>query len=147
MPNAVKARDLRRDERCCVVTVSVIFPPSSTRTHERDVSRTGSLTTMRRVPLAFRFFVIGTALYLFDPILEQIEKTGDTLLRADPLWLVISIGMIVPITLLLIFLLLYLNFRRLTETLIVMLSVPTRASAKFETRAPVSSGCESFTVT
>ena len=31
---------------------------------------------------------------------------------------------VVPITLLLIFLLLYLNFRRLTETLIVMLSVP-----------------------
>ena len=31
---------------------------------------------------------------------------------------------VVPLTLLLIFLLLYLNFRRLTETLIVMLSVP-----------------------
>src|ERR1035437_2489669 len=31
---------------------------------------------------------------------------------------------VIPITLLLIFLLLYLNFRRLTETLIVMLSVP-----------------------
>ncbi|MDP1958016.1 MAG: efflux RND transporter permease subunit, partial [Rhodocyclaceae bacterium] len=31
---------------------------------------------------------------------------------------------VVPVTLLLIFLLLYLNFRRLTETLIVMLSVP-----------------------
>ena len=32
--------------------------------------------------------------------------------------------MVVPLTLLLIFLLLYLNFRRMTETLIVMLSVP-----------------------
>lgn len=32
--------------------------------------------------------------------------------------------LVVPVTLLLIFLLLYLNFRRLTETLIVMLSVP-----------------------
>src|SRR5471032_856824 len=31
---------------------------------------------------------------------------------------------VVPLTLLIIFLLLYLNFRRLTETLIVMLSVP-----------------------
>jgi Cu(I)/Ag(I) efflux system membrane protein CusA/SilA len=31
---------------------------------------------------------------------------------------------VVPITLLIIFLLLYLNFRRITETLIVMLSVP-----------------------
>jgi Cu(I)/Ag(I) efflux system membrane protein CusA/SilA len=31
---------------------------------------------------------------------------------------------VVPVTLLIIFLLLYLNFRRLTETLIVMLSVP-----------------------
>ena len=31
---------------------------------------------------------------------------------------------VVPLTLLLIFLLLYLNFRRLTETLIVMLSLP-----------------------
>jgi len=31
---------------------------------------------------------------------------------------------VVPITLLIIFLLLYLNFRRLTETLIVMLSLP-----------------------
>src|SRR5450756_2435470 len=31
---------------------------------------------------------------------------------------------VIPITLLLIFLLLYLNFRRVTETLIVMLSVP-----------------------
>ena len=31
---------------------------------------------------------------------------------------------VVPVTLLIIFLLLYLNFRRLTETLIVMLSLP-----------------------
>jgi len=31
---------------------------------------------------------------------------------------------VIPVTLLIIFLLLYLNFRRLTETLIVMLSVP-----------------------
>lgn len=31
---------------------------------------------------------------------------------------------VVPLTLVVIFLLLYLNFRRLTETLIVMLSVP-----------------------
>ncbi len=31
---------------------------------------------------------------------------------------------VVPVTLLIIFLLLYLNFRRMTETLIVMLSVP-----------------------
>jgi len=31
---------------------------------------------------------------------------------------------VVPLTLFIIFLLLYLNFRRLTETLIVMLSVP-----------------------
>ena len=32
--------------------------------------------------------------------------------------------MVVPVTLMIIFLLLYLNFRRLTETLIVMLSLP-----------------------
>ena len=32
--------------------------------------------------------------------------------------------LVVPVTLLIIFLLLYLNFRRITETLIVMLSVP-----------------------
>ena len=32
--------------------------------------------------------------------------------------------MVVPVTVLIIFLLLYLNFRRVTETLIVMLSVP-----------------------
>ncbi len=31
---------------------------------------------------------------------------------------------VVPVTLMIIFLLLYLNFRRLTETLIVMLSLP-----------------------
>jgi Cu(I)/Ag(I) efflux system membrane protein CusA/SilA len=35
---------------------------------------------------------------------------------------------VIPITLLTIFLLLYLNFRRITETLIVMLSVPSRWS-------------------
>src|SRR6266508_4893656 len=35
-----------------------------------------------------------------------------------------KLKIVVPFTLLLIFLLLYLNFRRLTETLIVMLSVP-----------------------
>jgi Cu(I)/Ag(I) efflux system membrane protein CusA/SilA len=35
-----------------------------------------------------------------------------------------KLKVVVPVTLLLIFLLLYLNFRRLTETLIVMLSVP-----------------------
>ena len=33
---------------------------------------------------------------------------------------------VVPVTLALIFVLLHLNFRRLTETLIVMLSVPSR---------------------
>jgi Cu(I)/Ag(I) efflux system membrane protein CusA/SilA len=32
--------------------------------------------------------------------------------------------LVVPVTLLIIFLLLYLNFRKLTETLIVMLSLP-----------------------
>ncbi|MDE2586320.1 MAG: efflux RND transporter permease subunit, partial [Betaproteobacteria bacterium] len=37
---------------------------------------------------------------------------------------VAKMKIVVPITLLIIFLLLYLNFRRLTETLIVMLSVP-----------------------
>ena len=36
---------------------------------------------------------------------------------------------VVPVTLLIIFLLLYLNFRRLTETLIVMLSLPFALSA------------------
>ena len=36
---------------------------------------------------------------------------------------------VVPVTLLVIFLLLYLNFRRLTETLIVMLRCPSRSSA------------------
>jgi Cu(I)/Ag(I) efflux system membrane protein CusA/SilA len=35
-----------------------------------------------------------------------------------------KLKVVVPITLLIIFLLLYLNFRRITETLIVMLSVP-----------------------
>jgi Cu(I)/Ag(I) efflux system membrane protein CusA/SilA len=35
-----------------------------------------------------------------------------------------KLALVVPLTLLIIFLLLYLNFRRLTETLIVMLSVP-----------------------
>ena len=35
-----------------------------------------------------------------------------------------KLKIVVPVTLLIIFLLLYLNFRRLTETLIVMLSVP-----------------------
>ena len=39
---------------------------------------------MRRVPLAFRFFVIGTALYLFDPILEQIEMSLIHGAGADP---------------------------------------------------------------
>jgi Cu(I)/Ag(I) efflux system membrane protein CusA/SilA len=35
-----------------------------------------------------------------------------------------KLKIVVPLTLLIIFLLLYLNFRRMTETLIVMLSVP-----------------------
>ena len=35
-----------------------------------------------------------------------------------------KLKIVMPVTLLIIFLLLYLNFRRLTETLIVMLSVP-----------------------
>ena len=30
---------------------------------------------MRRVPVAFRFFVIGTALYLLNPVVEQIEMS------------------------------------------------------------------------
>ncbi len=43
---------------------------------------------------------------------EYMERAGEKL------------KVVVPVTLLIIFLLLYLNFRRLTETLIVMLSVP-----------------------
>jgi Cu(I)/Ag(I) efflux system membrane protein CusA/SilA len=39
--------------------------------------------------------------------------------------------MVVPVTLMIIFLLLYLNFRRLTETLIVMLSLPFSLVAGF----------------
>jgi len=39
--------------------------------------------------------------------------------------------MVVPVTLMIIFLLLYLNFQRLTETLIVMLSLPFASSAAF----------------
>lgn len=39
---------------------------------------------MRRVPPAFRFFVIGTALYLLDPILEQIEMALIHGAGADP---------------------------------------------------------------
>ena len=38
---------------------------------------------------------------------------------------------VVPVTLLIIFLLLYLNFRRITETLIVMLSVPFALAGGF----------------
>ena len=39
---------------------------------------------MRRVPLAFRFFVIGTALYLLNPIVEQIEMSLIHGAGADP---------------------------------------------------------------
>jgi Cu(I)/Ag(I) efflux system membrane protein CusA/SilA len=44
---------------------------------------------------------------------------------------VARLQIVVPVTLLLIFLLLYLNFRRLTETLIVMLSVPFALTGGF----------------
>jgi hypothetical protein len=41
-------------------------------------------TEMRRVPIAFRLFVIGTALYLLNPILEEIEMSLIHGAGADP---------------------------------------------------------------
>jgi Cu(I)/Ag(I) efflux system membrane protein CusA/SilA len=52
-------------------------------------------------------------------LLRHLERPVRVMERA-----IEKMKIVVPVTLLIIFLLLYLNFRRLTETLIVMLSVP-----------------------
>ena len=85
-------------------------PPTSSSTSATAISAATSPTRRRRWPSRCKL-PAGTYL-VWSGQFEYLERAEARL------------QVVVPVTLMIIFLLLYLNFRRLTETLIVMLSLP-----------------------
>ena len=133
-------RDLRSDPQAIAKDVLVALPNGGTVPlgEVADIQLTQGATSIRteNAKLATYIFVdirdrdLGG--YVADAkkaVAEQVKMPPGTYLvwsgqfeyleRAEA-----RLQMVVPVTLMIIFLLLYLNFRRLTETLIVMLSLP-----------------------
>jgi copper/silver efflux system protein len=133
-------RDLRSDPQAIAKDVLVSLPAGGTVPlgEVADIRRTQGATSIRteNAKLATYIFVdfrdrdLGG--YIADArkaVVEQVKLPAGTYLvwsgqfeyleRAEA-----RLKLVVPVTLMLIFLLLYLNFGRLTETLIVMLSLP-----------------------
>ncbi|MFA5951166.1 MAG: CusA/CzcA family heavy metal efflux RND transporter [Hyphomicrobium sp.] len=133
-------RDLRVDPQAIAKDVLVSLPAAGTVPlgEVADIKLTRGATTIRteNAKLATYIFVdirdrdLGS--YVADAkkaVNEQVNLPAGTYLvwsgqfeyleRAEA-----RLMLVVPVTLMIIFLLLYLNFRRLTETLIVMLSLP-----------------------
>lgn len=133
-------RDLRSDPQAIVKDVLVSIPSGGTVPlgEVADIKLTQGATSIRteNAKLATYIFVdirerdLGG--YIADAkkaVNQQVKLPGGTYLvwsgqfeyleRAEA-----RLKLVVPVTLMIIFLLLYLNFRRITETLIVMLSLP-----------------------
>ncbi|MBN8911096.1 MAG: efflux RND transporter permease subunit, partial [Rhizobiales bacterium] len=133
-------RDLRSDPQAIAKDVLVSLPAGGTVPlgEVADIRRTQGATSIRteNAKLATYIFVdfrdrdLGG--YIADArqaVVDQVKLPAGTYLvwsgqfeyleRAEA-----RLKLVVPVTLMLIFLLLYLNFGRLTETLIVMLSLP-----------------------
>jgi copper/silver efflux system protein len=133
-------RDLRSDPQAIAKDVVVSLPGGGTVPlgEVADIKLTQGPTSIRteNAKLATYIFVDirdrdlgGYVLDAKKAVTEQIKLPAGTYLvwsgqfeyleRAEA-----RLKLVVPVTLMIIFLLLYLNFRRLTETLIVMLSLP-----------------------
>ncbi len=133
-------RDLRSDPQAIAKDVLVSLPGGGTVPlgEVADIRRTQGATSIRteNAKLATYIFVdirdrdLGG--YIADAkraVTDQVKLPAGTYLvwsgqfeyleRAQA-----RLKLVVPVTLMIIFLLLYLNFRRITETLIVMLSLP-----------------------
>jgi Cu(I)/Ag(I) efflux system membrane protein CusA/SilA len=133
-------RDLRSDPQAIAKDVLVSLPGGGTvpMGEVADIRRTQGATSIRteNAKLATYIFVdirdrdLGG--YIADAkraVTDQVKLPAGTYLvwsgqfeyleRAEA-----RLKLVVPVTLMIIFLLLYLNFRRITETLIVMLSLP-----------------------
>jgi Cu(I)/Ag(I) efflux system membrane protein CusA/SilA len=133
-------RDLRSDPQAIAKDVQISLPPGGTVPlgEVADIKLTQGPTSIRteNAKLATYIFVdirdrdLGG--YVADAkkaVTEQVNLPSGTYLvwsgqfefleRAEA-----RLKLVVPVTLMIIFLLLYLNFRRLTETIIVMLSLP-----------------------
>ena len=133
-------RDLRSDPQAIAKDVVVALPGGGTVPlgEVADIKLTQGATSIRteNAKLATYIFVDirdrdlgGYVLDAKKAVTEQVKLPAGTYLvwsgqfeyleRAEA-----RLKLVVPVTLMIIFLLLYLNFRRLTETLIVMLSLP-----------------------
>ena len=140
-------RDLRSDPQAIAKDVVVSVPNGGTVPlgEVADIKLTQGPTSIRteNAKLATYIFVdirdrdLGG--YVADAkkaVTDQVKLPGGTYLvwsgqfeyleRAEA-----RLKLVVPVTLMIIFLLLYLNFRRLTETLIVMLSLPFALAGGF----------------
>ncbi len=140
-------RDLRSDPQAIAKDVLVSLPNAGTVPlgEVADIKLTQGPTSIRteNAKLATYIFVdirdrdLGG--YVADArkaVMDQVKLPGGTYLvwsgqfeyleRAEA-----RLKLVVPVTLMIIFLLLYLNFRRLTETLIVMLSLPFALAGGF----------------
>lgn len=134
-------RDLRSDPQAITKDVLVALPGASGTVPLGEVAD----IRLTRGPTSIRTENAGLATYIFvdirdrdlggyvaeaqTAVAQQVHLPAGTYLiwsgqfeylqRAEA-----RLQVVVPVTLMIIFLLLYLNFRRLTETLIVMLSLP-----------------------
>jgi copper/silver efflux system protein len=133
-------RDLRSDPRSIASDTLIALPNGGTIPLGEVAS-----VTLGRGPTAIRTENGQLAVYIFVDIRDRdlggyvgdAQKAVAANVKLPPRYYVTWSGqfeylerakarlrVVVPVTLLIIFLLLYLNFRRLTETLIVMLSLP-----------------------
>jgi Cu(I)/Ag(I) efflux system membrane protein CusA/SilA len=133
-------RDLRSDPRSIASDTLIALPNGGTIPLGEVAS-----VTLGRGPTAIRTENGQLAVYIFVDIRDRdlggyvadAQKAVASTVQLPPGYYVTWSGqfeylerakarlrVVVPVTLLIIFLLLYLNFRRLTETLIVMLSLP-----------------------
>jgi len=133
-------RDLRSDPQAIAKDVLVSMPGGGTVPlgEVADIRRTQGATSIRTENAKLATYILvdirdrDLGGYITDAkkaVMDQVKLPAGTYLvwsgqfeyleRAEA-----RLKLVVPVTLMIIFLLLYLNFRRITETLIVMLSLP-----------------------
>jgi copper/silver efflux system protein len=140
-------RDLRSDPQAIAKDVVVSIPGGGTVPlgEVADIKLTQGATSIRteNAKLATYIFVDIRGRDLGGYVADAKKAVGEQVKLPAGTYLVWSgqfeyleraearLKLVVPVTLMIIFLLLYLNFRRLTETLIVMLSLPFALAGGF----------------
>jgi Cu(I)/Ag(I) efflux system membrane protein CusA/SilA len=128
-------RDLRSDPRAIATEVQVPLPAGGTVPlgEVAEVKLTRGATSIRTEngQLAVYIFVdiAGYVAEARQAVANEVKLPAGTYVQWSGQFEYLEraearLKIVVPVTLLIIFLLLYLNFRRITETLIVMLSLP-----------------------